>query len=100
MCVSLRLLLLVQSKAGSGGLWSGPRVCSVLQPSGRGELSPATLPFGRSGSAWLLLGFYLWKSSLVLKQLEGKVQGPGATRGERWARTGLCSLERESSGGP
>lgn len=52
--VSHRLLLLVKSKPGSGGLWAGARACWRLQLSGRGELSPATLPFGRSGSAWLV----------------------------------------------
>lgn len=43
-----------EERTGSGGLWVRSRVCSRLQPCGCGELSPITLPFGRSGSAWLV----------------------------------------------
>lgn len=53
VCISHRLLLLVKGETGSGGLWTKTRVCQRLLPSGRGELSPVTLPFGRSDSACL-----------------------------------------------
>lgn len=87
-----------EERTGSGGLWARPRVCSRLQPSGCGELSPVTLPCGRSGSAWIV------EIKFDSEAARGKSIGPRSnSRGEvgqvcvPWR--GLCSLERENSAG-
>lgn len=87
--ISHRVLLLVKSTTGSGGLWADP--ASVRGCSRRDVVSCHQSSSPLEGR--VLLG--LWKLSLILKQLGGK-----AWARERLARMGLRSLERESSAGP